>query len=146
MSVKLILSDLQFLVVDDSTFMRRLIVTVLKGFGARHIIEAQNGLSALDAMRANNVDIAIIDWEMPEMSGFEVLKAVQSGGAAFGAVRIILLTAHTQESRVLSAMRTGAAGFLCKPVSARRLYDGIVTCVLGHTAISGDKADRAYFI
>lgn len=124
------LSDISFTVVDDSTNMRRIIVTMLRGFGARRIVEAEDGVDGLEKIEMNAPDIVISDWVMPVLDGGEMVKMIRTPDFSSAHVSIIMLTAYTEKSRVLQSMDLGVDHVLCKPVSARSLYDRIADCVL----------------
>jgi CheY-like chemotaxis protein len=121
---------LRFLVVDDNAHMRRIVRTLLNGFGARDILEAEDGAAGLDSFMHNNPDLLLIDWEMPIFSGIELAQMIRQPGAnANPFVPIIMLTAHTEKECVMAARDAGITEFLAKPVSSKALYQRIVSVI-----------------
>src|SRR5262249_28077253 len=93
---------MSFLIVDDSAYMRTILRTILASFGARKIYEAEDGADGLEKLNAYGPDVAIIDWEMPLLSGPEMIKKVRNPDECRHAfVPIILLTAHSERHRII---------------------------------------------
>src|SRR5690242_5132138 len=91
-------SRLRFLIVDDNAFMRRLVRSLLTGFGARHVEEAEDGAGGIEAVRTMKPDIAIIDWEMPVMDGIELTHNIRLlPPEANPFLPIIMMTGHTEK-------------------------------------------------
>jgi two-component system chemotaxis response regulator CheY len=122
--------SLSFIVVDDSTHMRRILVTMLRGFGARAVYEAEDGADALEKIQMNMPDIIITDWVMPVLDGEELVKMIRTPSSPSGYAPIIMVSGYTERSRVQQASAMGVNHFLCKPVSAKALYDRIADCIL----------------
>ena len=121
---------LRFLLVDDNAHMRRIVRTLLNGYGARDILEAEDGAAGLDAFTQNNPDLLLIDWEMPIFSGIELEQMIRQPGAnANPFVPIIMLTVHTEKEAVMAARDAGITEFLAKPVSSKALYQRIVSVI-----------------
>jgi CheY-like chemotaxis protein len=121
---------LRFLVVDDNAHMRRIIRTLLHGFGAREVFEAEDGASGLDSFTHYVPDIVITDWAMPIFDGLELTQMIRQPGAnANPYVPIIMLTGHTEKARVTAARDAGVTEFLAKPISAKALYQRIANVV-----------------
>jgi len=116
-------NKLRFLVVDDNLHMRRILKTLLHGFGARDVVEAEDGASAFELFTQNNPDIIFLDWEMPLFDGLELIQMIRQPGAHSNPfVPIIMLTGHTERTRVTAARDAGITEFLAKPISAKGLY------------------------
>jgi CheY-like chemotaxis protein len=114
---------LRFLVIDDNAHMRQIIRTILHGFGAREFIEAEDGAAGLEVFTQSRPDIVITDWAMPIFNGIELTQMIRQPGANPNPfVPIIMLTAYTEKSRVMSARDSGVTEFLAKPISAKALY------------------------
>ncbi len=110
---------LRFLVIEDSAHMRRILRTLLNGFGAREVYEAEDGASGLEAFTHFMPDIVIVDWVMPIFDGLELAQMIRQPGAnANPYVPIIMLTGHSDKKRVMVARDAGITEFLCKPISA----------------------------
>jgi CheY-like chemotaxis protein len=123
--------SLRFLVVDDNAHMRRILRTLLHGFGAREVYEAEDGASGLEAFNHFVPDIVITDWAMPIFDGLELTQMIrQPGGNANPYVPIIMMTGHSEKRRVTAARDAGITEFLAKPVSAKGLYERIVSVIV----------------
>ena len=124
-------NSLRFLVVDDNAHMRRILRTLLHGFGAREVYEAEDGASGLDAFNHFVPDIIITDWAMPIFTGLELTQMIrQPDGNANPYVPIIMMTGHSEKRRVTAARDAGVTEFLATPVSAKGLYERIVNVIL----------------
>jgi CheY-like chemotaxis protein len=128
--VNLDLSSLTFLVVEDSAYMRTILRTMLQSFGARRIVEAEDGASGLEAMDRANPDILILDWVMPILDGADMVRMIRNPQNPFAYVPVIMVTAHTERSRILEARKLGIHELLCKPISAKALYQRIASVIL----------------
>jgi CheY-like chemotaxis protein len=128
--VNLDLSSLTFLVVEDSAYMRTILRTMLQGFGARRIVEAEDGASGLEAMDRANPDIVIMDWVMPILDGADMVRMIRNPSNPFAYVPVIMVTAHTERSRILEARKLGIHELLCKPISAKALYQRISSVIM----------------
>ena len=108
---------MQAIVVDDSRAMRMLMGRLLKDIGF-DVDEAGDGSEALGRLRerlsADPVQLALVDWNMPEMSGIELVEAVRSD-PAFSSLRIVMVTTETELSQVTKALEAGADEYLMKP-------------------------------
>ncbi len=122
---------LRFLVVDDNAHMRRIVRTLLNGFGAREVTEAEDGAGGLEAFTQYVPDVVITDWAMPIFDGLELTQMIRQPGANPNPfVPIIMLTGHSEKRRVTAARDAGVTEFLAKPLSARALYERIASIVL----------------
>ena len=129
--VRIEFNRLRFLVIDDNAHMRRILRTLLHGFGAREVYEAEDGASGLEAFTHYVPDIIIVDWAMPIFDGLELTQMIRQPGAnANPYVSIIMLTGHSEKRRVVAARDAGITEFLAKPISAKALYQRIMTIVL----------------
>jgi CheY-like chemotaxis protein len=123
-------SRLRFLVIDDNAHMRRILRTLLLGYGSREVHEADDGAAGLDAFTQYVPDIIITDWAMPIFDGLELAQMIRQPGAnANPYVAIIMLTGHSEKKRVTAARDAGITEFLAKPVSAKGLYERIINVV-----------------
>jgi len=118
-------------VVDDNQHMRKMIRTLLVNCGIKDIYEAADGIAALDVIRTVGPDVVILDWEMPLLSGAELVRIVRSPGVfPIPDVPIIMLSAHGERWRVIEAVKLGVNEYLVKPVSAKALYDRLVSITM----------------
>jgi len=124
------LERLRFVVVDDNAHMRRMLRTLLFGFGVRDVKEAEDGAAGLEALIHHTPDIMIIDWAIPTFNGLELAQMIRQPDAhANPCVPIIMITGHRERERVILARDAGVTEFLIKPISADSLYKRIVSVV-----------------
>jgi len=120
------LERLKFLIVDDNSHMRALVRTILHTLGSKNCHEATDGENAIEELRHFSSDIIICDWNMSPLDGLEFVKLIRTGeGGANPFVPIIMLTSHTEMSKVLEARDSGVHEYLAKPISAKSLYSRI---------------------
>jgi two-component system chemotaxis response regulator CheY len=123
-----LLQGLDILIADGNAYMRRLTRTMLTNLGARSVMEAADGLATLEAVRTRNPDIMLLDWDMPVLSGMEVVRIVRSPGVfPRPNIPIIMLTGHAYHSAVVEAMQAGVHEFLIKPTSPKALRDRLTS-------------------
>ena len=126
--IEILIQSLCVLVVDDNQYMRKMIRNLLINCGIKDIYEAADGIAALDSIRTVAPDVVILDWEMPLLSGPELVRIVRSPGVfPMPDIPIIILTGHCERWRVVEAVRLGVNEYLTKPVSAKALYDRLVS-------------------
>src|SRR5262245_21185270 len=129
--IRIDFNRLRFLVIDDNVHMRRILRMLLHSFGARDVHEAEDGAAGLEAFTQYSPDIIVADWAMPIFDGIELAQMIRQPGAnANPYVPIIMLTAHSERSRVTNARDAGVTEFVAKPVSAKALYDRILNVVV----------------
>jgi two-component system chemotaxis response regulator CheY len=127
-NVESLIQSLCVLVVDDNQYMRKMIRNLLVNCGIKDIYEAADGIAALDLIRTVVPDVVILDWEMPLLSGPELIRIVRSPGVfPIPDIPIIMLTGHSERWRVVEAVRLGVNEYLTKPVSAKSLYDRLLS-------------------
>ncbi len=124
------IQSLAVLVVDDNQYTRKMIRNLLLNCGIKDVFEANDGIAALDAIRSIAPDVVVLDWEMPLLSGAELVRIVRSPGVfPMPDIPIIVLSAHGERWRVVEAVRLGVHEYLVKPVSAKALYDRLAAIV-----------------
>lgn len=101
------------LVIDDSRAMRKVLSKILGDLGFT-VVEASNGQEALDRMQVEAVDLALIDWNMPVMNGFEFLQAVRAK-PSWAQVRLMMVTTETGIEEMTKALAAGADEYVMKP-------------------------------
>jgi two-component system chemotaxis response regulator CheY len=102
------------LVIDDSRTVRIIIGEILREIGVE-VLEAANGLEALEQMkRRPDVDLLLVDWNMPKMNGFDFVRAVRAD-RAYDRARILMVTSESQSAQVVKALNAGANEYLMKP-------------------------------
>ena len=128
--IRIDFNRLRFLVVDENAHMRRIIRTLLHGFGAREVYEAEDGAVGLDAFTHYTPDIVLTDWAMPIFDGLELTQMIRQPNAnANPFVPIIMVTGHTEKDRVTAARDAGVTEFLAKPITAHNLFSRIARIV-----------------
>jgi len=109
------------LLVDDAAFMRMRCAKVLNKLG-HTVVEAENGLQALDVFDREKPDLVLLDITMPEMDGIEALKAIKLRSPG---TKVAMVSAMGQQDMVLEAIKSGAADFVLKPFDEERLVSAI---------------------
>jgi len=104
--------------------MRKVIRNLLKQVGYENILEAEDGVSALRVLKAQKVDLVISDWNMPNMTGFELLKAVRAD-ADLGKTPFLMVTAEALQDNVVAAVKAGVSNYIVKPFTAEVLNEKI---------------------
>ncbi|HTT49366.1 MAG TPA: response regulator [Pseudolabrys sp.] len=128
---EVLIQQLHILLVDDSPFMRTIVRGLLNNIGVKSVIEAGDGIAALEKIREDTPDVIILDWEMPLLNGPELVRIVRSPGVfPTPDIPIIMLTAHGEHWRILESVRLGVNEFLCKPVSAKALFERLISILL----------------
>jgi two-component system chemotaxis response regulator CheY len=115
-------TSMKVLVVDDFATMRRIVKGVLKQLGFSDIIEAENGSSALDELKKEKVGLIVSDWNMPKMTGLDLLKAVR-GDDRLKSIPFIMVTAEGQKENVLEAVKAGVSNYIVKPFTPETFND-----------------------
>ncbi|MCK5069456.1 MAG: response regulator [Desulfocapsa sp.] len=113
---------LQILIVDDSLIMRKNLERNLKILGHEIIGEAENGQQSIDQYKSLNPDLVTMDITMPGMDGITAVKNIQKIDPE---TNIIMVTSHGQESMVMEALKSGAKGYMLKPVTPDKLREAI---------------------
>lgn len=114
--------DLSFLVVDDFSTMRRIVRNLLKELGFSKIDEAEDGVDALEKIRAGSIDFVVADWNMPNMDGLELLKTIR-GDDALKHIPVLMVTAEAKKENIIAAAQAGASGYVVKPFTAAILEE-----------------------
>ncbi len=118
------------LVVDDLPSARKIVTRLLARIGFSTIHEANNGQEALAIAASVLPRLIISDWDMPTMSGIELIKALKAI-PALSAVPVIVLTSSAERDEVLTAREAGAADYLAKPVSLKALQQRVEAVLAG---------------
>lgn len=107
---------MKFLVVDDSSTMRRIIIKALKAYEYDNFIEAKNGADALSFI--DDVDFILTDWNMPVMDGFQFVRKIRSKNKI---IPIMMITTNADEDSVIKAIKEGISGYIIKPFTPEAL-------------------------
>jgi two-component system, chemotaxis family, chemotaxis protein CheY len=117
-------SDLQILVVDDFSTMRRIIKGLLTELGYGNISEADDGQTALPLLKSKNFDFLITDWNMPGMPGLELLKQIRAD-ERLKKLPVLMVTAEAKRNQIIEAAQAGVNGYVVKPFTAVILKEKI---------------------
>jgi two-component system chemotaxis response regulator CheY len=123
--------ECQVMVVDDSRAMRGILRRMLEESGYQ-VREASHGREALDRLRAGEqVDLVLVDWNMPEMNGYDFVTAIRSD-AAFASLRLVMVTTETELHQVQRALEAGANEYVMKPFTREVLVEKLALVGLGN--------------
>jgi two-component system chemotaxis response regulator CheY len=111
---------MKFLVVDDFSTMRRIVRNLLKELGFTNVQEAEDGVDALQKLSAGGFDFVVSDWNMPNMTGIELLRKVRSD-PALKHLPVLMVTAEAKRENIIEAAQAGASGYIVKPFTAATL-------------------------
>ncbi|MBA4381008.1 MAG: response regulator [Sideroxydans sp.] len=110
----------RILIVDDYSSIRSLIKVVIHQLGNSEVVEASDGLAALAKLKQQSFDLVVTDWNMPNMSGIELLAAIRAD-EVLKAIPVILLTAETTKENISEAVKLGVNGYVAKPFTPEKL-------------------------
>lgn len=111
---------MKFLVVDDFSTMRRIVRNLLKELGFTNIDEAEDGVDALSKLRNGNFEFVVSDWNMPNMTGIDLLRAIRAD-AGLKHLPVLMVTAEAKKENIIAAAQAGANGYVVKPFTAATL-------------------------
>lgn len=117
MSLNAVDRNIEILIVDDFNTMRRIVKTCLKQLGFENITEAEDGQAALNKLQNGQFKLVISDWNMPNMMGIDLLKAVRADNN-LQKIPFIMVTAEGQKENILEAVKSGVSNYIVKPFTA----------------------------
>jgi two-component system chemotaxis response regulator CheY len=117
-------TDLKFLIVDDFSTMRRIVRGLLKEMGCNNADEAEDGTVALNMLRQARFDFIVSDINMPNMNGFDLLKAVKAD-ESLKHIPVLMVTAEARKEDIVMAAQNGAAGYIVKPFTKATLEEKV---------------------
>ncbi len=109
--------ETKFLVVDDFSTMRRIVRNLLKELGYGNVDEAEDGVQALQKLKADKFDFVVSDWNMPNMTGIDLLKNIRAD-AGLKHLPVLMITAEAKKENIVEAAQAGASGYIVKPFTA----------------------------
>lgn len=112
--------DMKILIVDDFATMRKIIRNLLGQLGYKNLHEADDGTTALAKMKNEKFDFIISDWNMPKMSGLDLLKSAK-GDAELKDIPFMMVTAEALKENIIAAIQAGANDYIVKPFNAATL-------------------------
>jgi two-component system, chemotaxis family, chemotaxis protein CheY len=116
--------NMKILTVDDFSTMRRIIRNMLRQLGYTNLVEAEDGVEALSLLQREKVDFVISDWNMPNMSGLGLLKAIRADDN-LKPIPVLLVTAEALKENVVEAVKAGVNNYVVKPFTAETLKEKI---------------------
>lgn len=109
------------LVIDDSKSIRLILARILNDIGFQ-VLDASNGIEGLLQLKTENVDLILVDWNMPEMDGYEFILKVRQE-TKFNEVRLMMVTTETELSKVVQALEAGANEYVMKPFTKETIVE-----------------------
>ena len=116
--------NMKILVVDDMSTMRRIVKNALKQIGFNNLEEAEDGKSALAKLQSESFNFVISDWNMPNMTGLELLKAIRAD-TGLKAIPVLMVTAEAKQENIVEAVQAGVSNYIVKPFTAETLKEKI---------------------
>jgi two-component system chemotaxis response regulator CheY len=117
---------MKILLVDDSNTMRRIQKNTLKQIGYEDVSEAADGQIAIDFLKKNpGIELVLMDWNMPNLSGIDALKTIKADDG-LKSTPVIMVTSESEKSRIIEAIKCGAANYVVKPFQPDTLKEKIV--------------------
>ena len=113
---------MKILVVDDFSTMRRIVKNLLGDLGFKNIEEADDGNTALPKLQSGNFDFLVTDWNMPGMTGIDLLKAVRAD-PNLASLPVLMVTAESKREQIIEAAQAGVNGYVVKPFTAGTLEE-----------------------
>lgn len=117
-------TDMKILIVDDFSTMRRIIKNLLRDLGFSNTHEADDGNTALPILKSGNFDFLVTDWNMPGMTGIDLLRAVRAD-ESMATLPVLLVTAESKKDQIIMAVEAGVNGYIVKPFNAATLEEKI---------------------
>ncbi len=115
---------MKILIVDDFSTMRRIIKNLLRDLGFENTHEADDGTTALPMLQDGDYDFLVTDWNMPGMSGIDLLKAIRSD-ESLSSLPALMVTAEAKREQIIEAAQAGVNGYVVKPFTAQILKEKI---------------------
>jgi two-component system chemotaxis response regulator CheY len=114
--------EMEVLIVDDAAAMRRILRGLLKELGFKNLREAENGHVALQQLKTRKADFVVADWNMPVMTGIDLLKAIRADDALKG-TPVLMVTAEAKQENIIAAVQAGVSNYIVKPFNAQTLQE-----------------------
>ena len=113
-------TNMRVLIVDDFSTMRRIIKNILRQLGFNNNLEADDGTSAWEVLNRDQIDFIISDWNMPQMTGIELLRKVRAS-EEFADLPFLMVTAEAQQENIIEAVQAKVSNYIVKPFTAETL-------------------------
>ncbi len=115
---------MRVLVVDDFSTMRRIIKNILRQLGFTNVVEADDGSTAWEVLNKDRIDFVISDWNMPQMTGIELLRKVRAS-EEFASLPFLMVTAEAQQENIIEAVQAKVSNYIVKPFTAETMKQKI---------------------
>jgi len=115
---------MRILVVDDFSTMRKIIKNILRQLGLENIVEADDGTTAWDVLNKDNIDFIVSDWNMPQMTGIELLRKVRAS-EEYADLPFLMVTAEAQQENIIEAVQAKVSNYIVKPFTPETLQQKI---------------------
>lgn len=112
--------NMNILVVDDFSTMRRIVKNILRQLGFTNIVEADDGTTAMAKLKSEKIDFVITDWNMPKMTGLELLKEIRAD-PDMKDMPVLMVTAEALQENIIAAVKAGVSNYIVKPFDAQTL-------------------------
>ncbi len=112
--------NMRILVVDDFSTMRKIIKNILRQLGFNNVTEADDGTTAWETLNRDNIDFIISDWNMPQMTGIELLRKVRSS-EEYAGTPFLMVTAEAQQENIIEAVQAKVSNYIVKPFTPETL-------------------------
>ena len=113
-------TSMRVLVVDDFSTMRKIVKNILRQLGFNNIVEADDGSTAWEVLNKDNIDFIVSDWNMPIMSGIELLRKVR-GSEEYADIPFLMVTAEAQQENIIEAVQAKVSNYIVKPFTPETL-------------------------
>ena len=115
---------MKILVVDDFSTMRRIVKNLLRDLGFTNTVEADDGLTALPILKTGQIEFLVTDWNMPGMTGLDLLKKVRADDQ-LKHIPVLMVTAEAKREQIIMAAQAGVNGYVVKPFTGATLKEKI---------------------
>ena len=116
--------NMRVLVVDDFSTMRRIVKNILRQLGFNNVVEADDGTSAWEILNREKIDFIVSDWNMPQMTGIELLRRVR-GSEQHAETPFLMVTAEAQQENIIEAVQAKVSNYIVKPFTAETMKQKI---------------------
>ena len=110
-------TNMRVLIVDDFSTMRRIVRNILRQIGFNNVVEADDGTTAWDVLNREKIDVSVSDWNMPQMTGIDLLRKVRSS-EQFADIPFLMVTAEAQQENIIEAVQAKVSNYIVKPFTA----------------------------
>jgi two-component system chemotaxis response regulator CheY len=115
---------MRFLIVDDSSTMRRIIINTLNKLGYQDVVEAGNGREGIEKLGMGPVDVILTDWNMPEMSGLDFVRSLRSLPSTKD-TPVLMITTNAAKDDIIEALKVGVTSYVVKPFTPDTMKEKI---------------------